>query len=143
MPTRTAKTLSESIARWIGIRPASEYELAQVVESGLPLIAVSKMTERGLSKQEVFHLVLPERTLKHRKSRHEKLSREESDRALRAARLLALAEAVFGEHALALRWMRDPKRRFHGKSPIAMMATETGGRLVEDMLVQIDEGMLG
>jgi uncharacterized protein (DUF2384 family) len=33
--------------------------------------------------------------------------------------------------------------RFEGKSPIQMMSTETGGRLVEQMLVQIDQGMFG
>ena len=28
-----------------------------------------------------------------------------------------------------------------GRSPIQMLATEPGGRLVEEMLIQIDEGM--
>jgi len=37
--------------------------------------------------------------------------------------------------------VRAPKVRFEGKRPIQMMLTETGGRLVEQMLVQIDEGM--
>jgi uncharacterized protein (DUF2384 family) len=37
--------------------------------------------------------------------------------------------------------MRTPKRRFRGKSPLEAIATEPGGRLVEEMLIQIDEGI--
>jgi putative toxin-antitoxin system antitoxin component (TIGR02293 family) len=81
------------------------------------------------------------RTLKHRKSRHERLSREESDRAIRAARVLARAQQVMGSRAEALDWMRETKQRFNGRTPFQMLQTETGGRLVEEMLIQIDEGM--
>ena len=81
------------------------------------------------------------RTFKHRKSSHQKLSREESDRAIRTARSLARAQATLGDSESALEWVRAPKVWFEGKSPIQMMSTETGGRLVEQMLVQIDEGM--
>jgi len=37
--------------------------------------------------------------------------------------------------------MRQPKARFQGRTPLQMMVTEAGGRLVEEMLLQIDEGM--
>ncbi len=47
----------------------------------------------------------------------------------------------FGAETAALNWLRAPKRRFEGRSPIQMLSTETGGRLVEEMLIQIDEGM--
>jgi putative toxin-antitoxin system antitoxin component (TIGR02293 family) len=60
---------------------------------------------------------------------------------VRAARVLAKAGAVLGEDQSALAWLRSPKKRFEGRSPIAMLATEPGGRLVEEMLIQIDEGM--
>jgi putative toxin-antitoxin system antitoxin component (TIGR02293 family) len=99
------------------------------------------MTRHGLTRDEVHALVIHRRTFKHRKSSHQKLSREESDRAIRTARILARAQATFGDSEAALEWVRAPKARFEGKSPIQMMSTETGGRLVEQMLVQIDEGM--
>jgi putative toxin-antitoxin system antitoxin component (TIGR02293 family) len=81
------------------------------------------------------------RTWKHRKSRREPLSREESERAIRAAKILARAQAVMGDEESALDWLRAPKRRFEGRSPIQMLSTEAGGRLVEQMLIQIDQGM--
>ena len=38
-------------------------------------------------------------------------------------------------------WMRAPKRRFESQSPLEMMRSEAGSRLVEEMLIQIEEGM--
>jgi putative toxin-antitoxin system antitoxin component (TIGR02293 family) len=141
MPAITATTLNKYIGEWLGAEPSSEHDLVLLAENGLPLVTVRRMTEHGLSKREVYELIVPERTLKHRKSRRQKLSREESDRAIRTARLLARAQAVFGDADRALRWMREPKRRFNARSPLQMMGTEAGGRLVEGMLVQVDEGM--
>ena len=109
--------------------------------AGLPLKVISRLIERGLSKDEVFNIIVNPRTLKHRKSRHQALSKDESDRVVRAARILARAQVVMGDPESALVWLRTPKRRFDGRSPLQMLATETGGRLVEQMLIQIDEGM--
>jgi putative toxin-antitoxin system antitoxin component (TIGR02293 family) len=133
--------LVEYIGQWLGTQPGSEYELALLAERGLPLSAIAKLLAKGLTRSEVFRIVIPERTLKHRKARRERLNREESDRAIRTARLLARAGAVFGGDQRALEWMRQPKRRFKRRSPLELMTTETGGRLVEEMLIQTDEGM--
>jgi uncharacterized protein (DUF2384 family) len=46
-----------------------------------------------------------------------------------------------GDQESALGWLRAPKRRFEDRAPMQMLATEAGGRLVEQMLIQIDEGM--
>jgi putative toxin-antitoxin system antitoxin component (TIGR02293 family) len=137
----TARQLSEYLREWLGTRSVSEFELAALAESGLPLATVKRLTEHGLTRDEVHSLVIHRRTFKHRKSNKQKLSQEESDRAIRAARILALGQAAFGDSESALRWLRQPKMRFEGRTPIRMMATEAGGRLVEEMLLQIDEGM--
>jgi putative toxin-antitoxin system antitoxin component (TIGR02293 family) len=140
-PVTTVKTLAEFLREWLGARFASEMELVSLAERGLPLTTVNKMTKHGLTRDEVHALVIHRRTFKHRKSSHQKLSKEESDRAIRTARILARAQATLGDSEAALDWVRQPKARFEGKSPIQMMSTETGSRLVEQMLVQIDEGM--
>jgi putative toxin-antitoxin system antitoxin component (TIGR02293 family) len=69
------------------------------------------------------------------------LSYEEFDRAVRLARLVALTERVFGNAEAGMDWLRAPKIRFGGRAPIELMATETGARLVEEMLYQIDQGI--
>jgi putative toxin-antitoxin system antitoxin component (TIGR02293 family) len=102
---------------------------------------VNRLARHGLTRDEVHSLVIHRRTFKHRKANHQKLSKEESDRAIRTARILARAEATFGGSVSALEWMRQPKLRFEGRTPIQMMTTEAGSRLVEEMLVQADEGM--
>jgi putative toxin-antitoxin system antitoxin component (TIGR02293 family) len=59
---------------------------------------------------------------------------------VRAARLLALGETVFGDKARALQWLARPVKQLGGSAPLAMMASESGARLVEELLVGIDEG---
>jgi len=137
----TAKKLNEYLAEWLGTPAGSEQTLVRLVEGGLPIKVINHLLGRGLSRNEVFDLIIHLRTWKHRKSRHQALSKEESERAVRAARILALAEAVMGEKESALRWLRAPKRRFEGRAPIEMLSTEPGARLVEQMLIQVDDGM--
>jgi putative toxin-antitoxin system antitoxin component (TIGR02293 family) len=48
---------------------------------------------------------------------------------------------VFCEPEKAWRWLRKPKIRFDGKSPIEMLATESGARLVDEMIYQLEYGM--
>jgi putative toxin-antitoxin system antitoxin component (TIGR02293 family) len=60
---------------------------------------------------------------------------------VRVARISAMAEQVFGEPGRAWRWLRKAKRRFAGRTPVAMLATEAGARLVEEMIGQIEHGV--
>jgi len=139
--TPTARSLNEYFDAWLGTQAGSEGNLIRLIETGLPIKIISRLIQRGLSKDEVFSIIVNPRTLKHRRSKNQPLSREESERAIRAVRVLARAQAVFGDEASALHWLRTPKKRFDGSSPMEMLPTEPGGRLVEEMLIQIDEGM--
>ncbi len=141
MRTATAKKLNEYLEDWLGTEARSDEKIVRLVEGGLPLRVISRLLERGLTRNEVFHIIIPLRTWKHRKSRHQALSKEESERVVRAARILARAQAVLGDQESALDWLRTSRRRFEGRSPLQMLSTESGGRLVEQMLIQIDEGM--
>jgi putative toxin-antitoxin system antitoxin component (TIGR02293 family) len=116
-------------------------ELASLVEKRLPAAAIQALIRGGLSDAEVYQLVVPRRTLAHRIAKHQPLSRDESDKAVRVARVTARAERVFGESERAWRWLRKPKRRFNGKTPVEMLATEAGARLVEEAIGQIDHGI--
>jgi putative toxin-antitoxin system antitoxin component (TIGR02293 family) len=117
----------------------SEKELANIVEACVAPEALDCLGQAGLTAKELA-LVLPPRTLSHRRAQGAKLTVGESDRTVRLARVLALAEAVFGSNELALLWLRKPLRRFEGRTALEMLATETGGRLIEEQLIQIDEG---
>ena len=112
------------------------------VEEGVPLDTLADFAEQsGLPMKDLLEVVIPARTLKHRRARKEPLSLDESDKLTRVARLFDLAVRVWHKPELAKRWLEEPKDRFNGRSPLAMLRTEAGGRLVEEFLIQIDEGM--
>ncbi len=119
----------------------SDHDLASLVDKRLPAAAIKSLLRGGLSDAEVYRLIVPRRTLAHRIAKHQPLSREESDKAVRVARTTAMAEQVFGEPARAWRWLRKPKRFLAGKPPIEMLATEAGARIVEEIIFQIDHGI--
>ncbi|WP_169747183.1 antitoxin Xre/MbcA/ParS toxin-binding domain-containing protein [Edaphobacter aggregans] len=123
-----------------GKRP-TEFQLAVMVEQGLPISSVEVLRNEGLTFSEVHRVVLPARTLKHRKDKQQSLSLEEADRTLRVAKIITLADHVFGNHDKALRWLRRGNQRLEGRSPLEMLRSEVGGDLVRQMLYQIDEGM--
>ena len=135
-----------AIIDWLGAESTNDYELAQNVRRGLALETQNSLLEHGMTRDEFHRIVIPQRTFRHRTERRnrglqEVLSPEESDKAVRAARILVLAEQVFAEREKALSWMRQSKKRFHGDTPMTMLETETGARLVEQMLIQVDDGM--
>ena len=138
---RGPASLYASLRGRLGIRRIrSDRDLVDLVEKRLPANTIRSLVSSGLSDAEVYQLIVPRRTLAHRLTKHQLLSTEESDKVVRVARITALVEQVFGEGERAWRWIRKPKRQFGGKSPIAMLATEAGARLVEDLLIRIDDG---
>jgi putative toxin-antitoxin system antitoxin component (TIGR02293 family) len=126
---------------YIGIAPASGLELAELVERGLPIKNLDLLKARGLTFTEMAATVISPRTLKHRKARGENLSPEETERAVRVASIIALAEQVFGNRETAMRWLRGKDDRLGDRTPLSMLNTEAGGREIESMLWGIDEGI--
>jgi putative toxin-antitoxin system antitoxin component (TIGR02293 family) len=110
-------------------------------EHGLPLATLHDLIGLGFSMKEVQGLVINPRTLRHRRARRERLSAEESDRAVRLARTLSSAERTFGDRERAWRWLRKPNRSLGGQRPVDLLATETGARAIEESLIRLDEGM--
>ncbi len=119
----------------------SGLDLARLVEQRLPLASVDSLSRNTLSHDEIYRLILPRRTLVHRKIRGESLTHEQSDRAVRIARISSLAEEVFGNDEKAARWLRKSKARFDGRAPFELIATEAGARFVEEMPLQLDYGI--
>ncbi len=130
-----------NIQPFIGITPKSEFDLVEIVEHGIPTDSIVQLREHGLTYAEVASIVISPRTLKHRKARGEHLSQEETERAVRVARILAFAGQAFGSRDKALVWLRSGVEGLNNRTPLSMLSTEPGGRLVESMLWQIDEGI--
>lgn len=134
-PTRKAEPVASKVTQ---LAPHA----VRTIEAGLPLSFLESLLALGVSTAEVYELVVKPRTLSHRREKGQPLSIDESDRAVRVARIIEQATQAFVDREKAMRWLRKPKRRFDGRSPMDMLLTETGGRLVEEMLIQVDEGMV-
>ncbi|MBZ5570449.1 MAG: DUF2384 domain-containing protein [Acidobacteriia bacterium] len=132
----------QQIGLWLGVRPPqTEQELLDLIERQLSASSIKRLLALGITRQEVDALVIPLRTLQHRRSRREKLTVEESDRVLRMMRVLSQAESLYESRERALAWLRRPNPRLWGRAPLELLKTDAGSRIVEELLVQIDEGM--
>jgi putative toxin-antitoxin system antitoxin component (TIGR02293 family) len=127
----------------VPVTPPSVFKLDwEAARQGVPLTALDEFSAySGFEIKDFLEVVIPARTLKHRRQKQEPLSFDEADRLARVARLYALGVKVFGDPDKARRWFSKPKERFEGISPLGMMRSDLGGQLVEEMLYQIDEGV--
>ena len=127
-------------------------KVLELIERRFPTSIIDSLLGLGFERAEVHSIVLPARTLQHRRSRKELLTVEESDRVVRLLRVLKRTEDLYGSRERALDWLRTPKANLDpelrnqlfargGPTPMSLLKTETGARLVEELLVQISEGM--
>ena len=130
-PTEYPAGLSDSAGAEAFLSPASRAEPA----------ALAELSRHGYSEDEIFALVVPKRTLARRRAANERLTIEETDKALRLARIAVQAERVFGEADKAHRWLRKAKRALQGETPLAYLASEAGARVVEEMLHRVEHGV--
>ncbi len=117
----------------------TEFDFFQAIHQGIGLKAIDTLKKEGLLASEITLIIEP-RTLSHRRTKRQHLSPEESERAARVSRMLTLATRVFGSRDKALAWLRKPQNRIGGLSPMSLLSGESGGRIVEEALIQIDEG---
>jgi putative toxin-antitoxin system antitoxin component (TIGR02293 family) len=126
--------------RGLGTEVSSEADLARIVHGGIRLRVLGHLARAGFSRQEIENFIIPARTWRHRKTRREPLTVEESDRVVRLTRIQSLAEDVFGNVEKANRWLREGLAMLDGKSPLEVARTDSGARLIEQLLAKIDWG---
>lgn len=64
-----------------------------------------------------------------------------TERALRLARIVALAEQVLEDAGAARQWLAQPQPGLGGRAPDALLSSEFGAREVEALLQRIDAGV--
>ena len=118
------------------------HDLIEMVERGLPVIAVDNVIELVNAPRSAVlsALDLSERTLARRRIDGQ-LTASESDRVMRLLRLLDRASTVLGDGERARRWLQTPARAFDGRTPFALASTETGAAAVFDLLGRIEDGV--
>ncbi len=108
---------------------------------GLSVGTVQFVLDSGrLTLAELDRIVLPRKTLAHRRKLGS-LTPEQSDRVVRVARVLAQAEKTFGSQQKAGLWLRRPTAVLSGDSPLSLLDTDEGTRVVETLLGRIGHGI--
>lgn len=118
----------------------SDADMARAVELGFPTVTLSALAEHGVTDREIARLIINPRTLAHRRAKGQRLTVEESDRAARVARTVALAERTFANRDKANRWLHKKLLTLDDLRPIDLIRTNAGARLVEDALIRIAWG---
>jgi putative toxin-antitoxin system antitoxin component (TIGR02293 family) len=92
--------------------------------AGLLITSIDCLSNHGMSNEEIYNYIAPRSTLANRRRRNEPLTREESNRAMRFARIPAIAEEVFGNDAKAARWLSKPEARLGGHRLLDMLGND-------------------
>ncbi|MEQ1956189.1 antitoxin Xre/MbcA/ParS toxin-binding domain-containing protein [Mesorhizobium yinganensis] len=142
----TSTAVIENVVRKLGGAPIlgtdirSQADLAMAVQRRLPLASLKGLSSAGLSEQEIERFVIPQRTRRHRAEKNQPLTIEESDRAVRLARIQSLAEGTFADAAKANLWLRKQLAELGGEMPLSVAQTEAGARVIETILGKIAWG---
>ena len=124
----------------IGLDVNSDADMAGAVASGFTVMAIDALKKHGVTDAEVGSLIIKPRTLSHRRANGGRLTVDESDRAARVARGLVLAERTFASREKASRWLHRHLGALGGRTPMELIRTDAGARVVENLLARISWG---
>ena len=125
----------------MGAGASADMDRVTLVLRGLSVGAVQFMLDSGwLTPAELDRLVLPRKTLANRR-KLDTLTPEQSDRLLRAARVIAAAEETFGAREKAATWLHRSTAALAGEAPLDRLDTSEGARDVETLLGRIAHGI--
>jgi putative toxin-antitoxin system antitoxin component (TIGR02293 family) len=144
--------VEQAIENWSKSKRTSSYKsnlsasvvfIAHAVEVGLPREALRRVAEllAGADKAKISDLewdIVPKTTLERRKS---KLSREESERTERIARLFVHSRRALGTEAEARQFMTTPHPELDGRTPFDAAKTDLGARRAEAILNALEYGL--
>lgn len=118
-------------AGWIAPSPED-------VRHGIPAELISAFVNLGLTRRDVLRVIGAPRQLRRRK-----LTREESDRLARLARVVEHAIELFGSTEKATRWLQQPiLDRPDNNTPLDMLDTDPGAEWVDERLTRTAFGMV-
>ena len=124
----------------VGLEVHSDADMAGAVSGGFNVQAIDALKQSGVTDVEVGSLIIKPRTLSHRRANGGRLTVDESDRAARVARGLVLAERTFANREKASRWMHRNLGTLGGRTPMELIRTDAGARVVESLLARISWG---
>lgn len=141
MVTQSSK--GRLVRKIVGTSVRDRMLMLKKVRSGLNsgVIEILEHEFDASQKELAAWLSIPSTTLSRRKKTG-KLKADESDRAVRYARIRDMAvDLMQGDKDAAISWLRTPKDILGGESPLEHATTEIGARDVEDLMGRIQHGV--
>lgn len=132
-----------SVAPVLDIKTKGIDQLITKVKEGFAYQSLEHFIERTqLPKDEAIELVrISPRTMLRRREAG-RLSPEESDRLVRAARIIDLTRELFENDVKAAnRWLCTPQPALAGSTPLEYAKTEVGAREVEALIHRLEYGI--
>ncbi len=113
-----------------------------VIRSGLPARVVDDMAEYlDVPKHVIFGVLhTPESTAHKLIKDNRPLDSAASERVVRVADIVRMAEESFGGREAATRWLKTANLGLGGATPLSMLDTEPGAGEVRRILSSIDYG---
>jgi putative toxin-antitoxin system antitoxin component (TIGR02293 family) len=138
-----------SLAALLGVNPRkaqrlSSLELADEVSRGLSVDAVDRVSDKiAPDDPNLRYRLIPKATLaRRRRAPGRRLSRDESDRVARLARIWESAMDVWKSEPAAQRFLANPHPLLAGRIPREFaIESELGAREVENLLGRIKFGI--
>lgn len=127
-------------AEAVGREVRSDTDMAMAVDLRFTVDAIDALRRRGVTDREIGDLIIKPRTLSHRRANRDRLTVEESDRAARVARVFALAEKTFANRDKADRWLHKSLNSLGDRTPMELIRTDAGARIVENLMARISWG---
>jgi putative toxin-antitoxin system antitoxin component (TIGR02293 family) len=107
----------------------------------LDYLKFNKIFEGRLTDTEIATTIFAERHPKAMPANLKQLGILETDRANRLARIVQLSDRVFGDASKSSQWLRKPRSKLAGQTPLELISTDAGAAVIEEMLHRIDHGM--
>ena len=145
--TQASFTLASAAAEQLGGAEAvgrevhSDTDMAMAIDLRFTVDVIDALRKRGVTDREIGDLIIKPRTLSHRRANQGRLTVEESDRAARVARVFALAEKTFASRDKADRWLHKGLNSLGGRTPMALIRTDAGARIVENLMARVAWGV--
>ncbi len=140
---RTGQPQGHCYVALFGLRKYDAVHLVAQIRRGLPYSAFERFqrnTELPYALLTQF-IAIPERTLARRKESG-RLEPDESDRLVRASRVVARAIALFdGDAERARGWLTSSLHALGGRTPLEFATTDVGAIEVEHLVGRLEHGI--
>jgi putative toxin-antitoxin system antitoxin component (TIGR02293 family) len=138
----SAETARHALEAWLSPDIGRRLELVRLIRDGFSLGLVGALARQtGVRLEELAEFdIIPRRTLAHSRQ-NERFTATQSARLARFFRVQQKARHTFGSEEKAMQWLKRSTRPLNDNAPVALLDTDEGARLVEDLLTRIDHGI--